>query len=312
MESFSRETILNASAPCAQTCPTVSSAVISNHDIVIPSCSYAQPVLLSSYIPSKQSILKLSSVESINHQLDRLIRQKLVYRLRQGQTHDTLSFHCCAIIKEMKQTLYPYDESLQDFSFRDRLITLLASSSKVPILDIPTDLSEWFKLLNQWIRSHIVEDVIFNRDIYEILAVDGFYGFKPKELKHYLMRILQNLRHEFQLHTKSVRAMYLWISKNPLIASLPGTDSACLVFLSLLEFYSEQLHTLVFDNQVQYQLQQAKSQAEGFLHKHSDYYRDIMHVDETLVTSLARVYSKEFNDPEKCKTVAEEMLKLIK
>lgn len=312
-EHFSPKKIPNTLDPCVASCPTASYDTICSPDIRIPSCSYAQPVLLNNYPPFKQLTPKLSSIESIlNYQLHQLVQQKLVYRVRKGNNHDTLSFHRRTLMEEMKQFLHPCDESFQDFSYRDKLITLLASSSKTPVIDIPIDILEWHKLLNQWIRNHVLEDIIFNREIYAILAVDGFYGFKPKELKHYLSRILLPLRYEFQLHTQAVRSMYRWIAKNPLVASLPGTNSACLIFLALLEFYTEQLVKLLFDDQMRFQVQQAKSRAEGFLHKHSDYYRDIKNVDEALVISLSQVYSKEFTDPEKCKNIAEEMFKLLK
>lgn len=247
----------------------------------------------------------------MNKELKDLLKKKLIYRVLHGQPSDTLDFHRHKLIEELIQWIQPSQNVIHtyDSSYRDHLMTLLSSASKHNVKDIPQDESEWLKLLNQWIRNESNEEIIFNREIYKILAVDGFYGFKPKDLKYYLTGILLPLQSEFKMHTKGIRAMYEFFDQNSNIESLSGTDSACAIFLALLDLYAPLLNNILIDDQVRFQLQQVKSWAEGFLHKHSEYYRDVKHVDETLLKMLVNVYSEQFTDEKKMKYVGGELFK---
>ncbi|GFQ80494.1 ribonucleoside-diphosphate reductase subunit M2 [Trichonephila clavata] len=84
------------------------------------------------------------------------------------------------------------------------------------------------------------------RDIYRWLAVDGFDGFEAKHLKLYLSAILDQkfIRQEYRLHIKAVLAMYRWFDSQPQMSSLTGTDSGCVVFLTLLQLYVNKLEMM--------------------------------------------------------------------
>lgn len=236
-----------------------------------------------------------------------------MYQVLNGQSSDTLDFHRHKLIEELTHWIQPSRNVVHvyDSSYRDQLMSLLSSTSKHHVKDVPQDESEWIKLMNQWIRNTSNEEIIFNREVYQILAVDGFYGFRPKDLKHYLSGVLLPLRSEFKMHAKGVRAMYEFFDQTATIASLSGTDTACAIFLALLELYANLLKKLLMDDQIRFQVQQAKSWAEGFLHKHSDYYRDVKYVNETLLKTLIKVYAKQFTDEEKMKLVGREMFKCL-
>lgn len=296
--------------PYPRPCPTESFVVTCNPNTAIPSCSFAQLISPNKF-PSKPLVLKHSSIELVNKELKDLIQKKLIYHVLNGRPTDTLDYHRHKLIDELIQWIQPSQNILDtyDSSYRDQLMTLLSSASKQNVKDIPLDESEWLKLLNQWIRKSSNEDIIFNRDIFQILAVDGFLGFRPKDLKQYLTNILIPLRSEFKMHAKGVRAMYEFFDQNSNIESLSGTDSACSIFLALLDLYANLLKKLLLDDQVRFQVQQSKSWAEGFLHKHSDYYHDVKHVDEILLKSLANVYSEQFTDKKKMKHIGRELLK---
>lgn len=228
-----------------------------------------------------------------------------------GQPSDTLDFHRQKLIEELIHWVQPSQNVINtyDSTYRDKLMTLLSSASKHNVKDVPLDESEWLKLMNQWIRNTSNEEIIFNRDIYQILAVDGFHGLRPKDLKHYLTGVLLPFRSEFKMHVKGVRAMYEYFDQNSYIGSLSGTDSACAIFLALLELFSKLLNEVLMDDQVRFQLQQVKSWVEGFLHKHSEYYRDVKYVDESLLKKLMNIYSEQFTDEKKLKYVGGELFK---
>ncbi|GFQ91198.1 ribonucleoside-diphosphate reductase subunit M2 [Trichonephila clavata] len=118
------------------------------------------------------------------------------------------------------------------------------------------------------------------RDIYQLLAVDGFDGFEAKHLKFYLSVILDQkvVRHEYRFHIKAVRAMYRWFESQPKVSSLTGTDSGCVVFLTLLQLYMNKLQLM--DDEVTLQVHLAKRLAEGFLHRNANYYKDVRNVTE--------------------------------
>lgn len=287
-----------------------SSAITYNPNTASLSCLSVQPVLPKKF-PSKPLVRKHLSIESVNKELKDLIKKKLIYHVLKGQPSDTLDFHRQKLIEELIHWVQPSQNVINtyDSTYRDQLMTLLSSASKHNVKDVPLDESEWLKLMNQWIRNTSNEEIIFNREIYQILAVDGFHGFRPKDLKHYLTGVLLPLRSEFKMHAKGVRAMYEYFDQNSYIESLSGTDSACAIFLSLLELYAKLLKEVLMDDQVCFQLQQVKSWVEGFLHKHLDYYRDVKYVDKSLFKKLMNVYSEQFTDEKKLKYVGGELFK---
>lgn len=306
MEQSLPKKTFTTSDPCLVQSPTGSSEDICSQSTPLPSCSYAQQVLPNKY-PSKPSIPKHLSAESLDKKIQSLLTQKVVLRVVNGRPSDTIQFHRHQLAEELLGWITKDVPDTFNATYRDQLLTILASAFKQTIKDIPIDESEWIKLLNQWIRINSLNDVISTRDIYRVLAVDGFRGFRPKDLKRYLSSILIPIRTEYRMHDKGVRAMYEFFDKDLTIESLTGTDSACVIFLALLEFYVSNLKLL--DDQICYQVQQAKSWAEGYLHKQSDYYHDVKNVTENLIKTLGNVYSQQFTYPEDWKTVAKELLK---
>lgn len=249
----------------------------------------------------------------MNSDLEVLLTQKLIHQIVTGRTTETLDSHRRRLLEELTRWILPCEKSpdTYDPSFRDELITILASGSKYFWNEIPLEESEWVKLTNQWVRNNSSDEVVFSRDIYQVLAVDGFSGFRPKDLKNYLSQILVPLRVEFRAHAKGVRAMYDFFNQQESIESLTGTDSACIVFLVLLQFYAAHLEREMLDDQVSIQMQQTQSLAEGYLHKHSDYYRDLKNVDESMMKTLESVYSEHLADRLQWEIVGQELFKQL-
>ena len=239
------------------------------------------------------------------------MHEKLIYSVQHGDPFDTIDSHRQKIWKEVKALLRVNEQPFQDYTYRNQLITLLVSTSKSPVKEIPLNEQEWTKLLNQWVKTQILENIIFNREIYEILAVDGFDGFRPAELKNYLRGILKPIRNEFKMHENGIRAMYRYIAGNPLVASLPGTHSGCIIFLALLKFYATSLVGWISDNQTMLTMENNINLAEAFLHDHSDYYRDIQNISLELLNILTEIYLESFNDFKHCVTVSKELLKKL-
>lgn len=303
--SFHKKTF-NTLDPCPLQSPTGLSEGIYSQSTPLPSCSYARRISPNKYL-FEQSAQKHSSVESLDEQIQNLLTKKLVFQITHGHPTDTIQFHRRLLAEKLVECITEDVPDTFNTTYRNQLMTVLATAFKQTIKDIPLDESEWLKLLNQWIRTNSSEDVVFNREIYKILAVDGFRGFRPKDLKHYLADILLPIRAEYRIHAQSVRAMYEFFNDHLNIQSLTGTDSACVIFLALLHFYVSKLE--LSDDQICFQIQQAKSWAEGFLHKHSSYYHDIKKVNEDVIRTLGNVYSELFTDGEDWKTIGRELLK---
>ncbi|GFR14686.1 ribonucleoside-diphosphate reductase subunit M2 [Trichonephila clavata] len=169
----------------------------------------------------------------------------------------------------------------QNAYVKDQLLQLLSKGIKRKNLKhIPQDESEWIHLLNVWLRQSTMDHDVKERDIYQLLAVDGFDGFEAKHLKFYLSVILDQkvVWHEYRFHIKAVRAMYRWFESQPKVSSLTGTDSGCVVFLTLLQLYMNKLQLM--DDEVTLQVHLAKRLAEGFLHRNANYYKDVRNVTE--------------------------------
>lgn len=257
--------------------------------------------------PSELLVQKPSSVESLDKEIQNLLVKNLVQRVVRGRTTDTIQFHRRRLAEQVVEWMTKDVLDTFNAPYRDRLMTLLASAFKQTVKDMPLDESEWLKLLNQWIRINSYDDVVYGRDIYKILAVDGFRGFRPKDLKHYLAGVLLPVRVEYRMHARGVRAMYEFFDENLNIESLTGTDSACVIVLALLEFYVSNLEVL--DDQISFRVRETRSWVEGFLHKHSDYYQDIKNVNEDVIKKLGDVYTEQFLDTKDWKTVGGELLK---
>lgn len=234
--------------------------------------------------------------------------RKLVDRILHGRRSDTVQFHREELANEIVGWIFEKLPDTYNFEYREQLIDLLATVSKQNLKDAQLHKSEWNRLLNEWLKKN--GDVIFKRDVYRILAVDGFHGLHSEHLKRYLPGILNPIRHGYRLHCRGVRAMYEFFEKNLKLESITGTDSAYVVYLALLHFYVSNLQ--LSDDQLCYQIEQAKSWTEGKLQKQSKYYPDLKHVDENVLKALSDVYVRQFRDEQDWKVVGNELIRYMK
>lgn len=285
----------------------------SNPSTADPSCSYVQPVLPSK-CPSKTLVQRLLLIESLDAQLKSLLEKKLVHSFLLGRPTDTLLQHRHKLIEHISSWILPSKETCietLDSFFRDELLTLLLAETKHFSREIPQDESEWNKLINQWIRINSTDDVVYKRNIYYILGVDGFSGIKPKDLKHYLWNVLNPLQNMFIMHVNGVRAMYNFFDIHLDVQSLSGTDVAGVIFLALLNFYATQHPELLLDDHVSLLVQRTRVMAEGYLHKQSEYFRDLKNVNEIMLQILAELYAEQFTREDYLKNVGQKMIKQL-
>lgn len=246
-----------------------------------------------------------------NARLKKLLNRKLVYQLISGRPSDTLLHHRHQLLKTLTRWILPSEKSPSTFdpTFRDQLITLLATESKQGLQEIPAEESDWNKHINQWLKTHSADDIVFDRDIFRILAVDGFGGIRPKDFKIYLVKILMPLRKLYRMHARGVRAMYAFFDQNGSVESLTGTDSAYVVLWALLILYVEHLPEELLDEHVSLRVKSLRCLVEGHLHKHSDYYHDIKKVNEAMLSTLAGLYKGQFVKRTHWKRVGRDMLR---
>lgn len=178
---------------------------------------------------------------------------------------------------------------------RDHFVTVLRQVAHILNLPLPCQheqkLSKLFgvtfhpadmsNLLEQYIRKNSIgkEKLIKNRDVFIILAVDGFEGLL--DLKPYLFT------HQNNLHTAAVQKMYAKIDTLP-ISSLSGTDSACVIFLSLLKLFGN----LIYDDQILIMVDLIRKRVENFMHRHAHYYQDIRLINDAMLNELIGVYTE--------------------
>lgn len=173
---------------------------------------------------------------------------------------------------------------------RNQLVSLLYKGTK-HTKQLPQDDAEWSRLLTFWIRQNRVED----RLIYHILAVDGFDGFEPKDLKYYLPAVIDPgcIRWEYRQHGIAVRSMYQWFESHSDVSSLTGSDSGCVVFLALLQLYVEEIPPV--DEQIAMQAHRAQAWAEGYLYRNASNHQDVRKVTPDLLRELGRVYGNAWD-----------------
>lgn len=250
---------------------------------------------------------------SLDAKLKKLLTRKLTHQVISGRPSDTLLHHRRRLLRELTRWILPSEKSPSTFdpTFRDQLITLLATESKQGLKEIPVEESDWNKHINQWLKNNSADDIVFGREIFRILAVDGFSGIRPKDFKIYLSNILLPLRKLYRMHARGVRAMYAFFDQNGRVGSLTGTDSAYIILLALLILYVEHLPEELHDEQVSLRMRCLRSLVEGHLHKHSDYYRDIQNVNEDMLSTLAGLYTGQFVKRDNWETVGRDMLRGI-
>ncbi|GFQ83349.1 uncharacterized protein TNCT_423371 [Trichonephila clavata] len=247
--------------------------------------------------------------------LKRLLQQKVVYQCLVGGREETIEQHRWKVLQQVAEWLHiPHALSThQDDCVKDQVLQLLSKGIKRKhFKKIPQDESEWTHLLNVWLRRNTMNQDVKERDIYRWLAVDGFDGFEAKHLKLYLLAILDQkcIRQEYRLHIKAVRAMYRWFESQPQVSSLTGTDSGCVVFLTLLQLYVNKLEMM--EDEITLQVHLAKRSAEGFLHRNANYYKDVRNVTEALLQELGNIYVQEWQGKDWTSVANEQLGRLMK
>ncbi|GFX70530.1 uncharacterized protein TNCV_875041 [Trichonephila clavipes] len=86
--------------------------------------------------------------------------------------------------------------------------------------------------------------------------------------------------------------MYQWFESQPQVSSLTETDSGCVVFLTLLQLYMNNLEMM--EDEITLQVHLAKRSADGFLHRNANYYKDVRNVTQALLQELGNIYVQEW------------------
>lgn len=229
----------------------------------------------------------------------------MIHLVSQGRPEESLQHHRRTLLKEISEWLkvsedFVHDENKQ---YREELFSLLikASPKHEQIQRVPNDIQSWKKLLAKWLKTNVAANMVKYREVYYFLAVDGLFGFEPNDLKNYFINVLDQMRSEYNSHLQGVRAIYERMGETESVSSLTGTDSGCVVLLTLLKLYLQ--HLTIPDDQRLTQLQEIRIWAEGFLHQHADYFTDVRNVNDSLLESMGKVYLKSFGDSEKWKLV---------
>ncbi|GFQ93376.1 uncharacterized protein TNCT_229551 [Trichonephila clavata] len=202
-----------------------------------------------------------------DRELETAIRKAVNKRFLKGQNHETRMHHHVAVFRQVADLLnlpLPLERD-------EKLKQLFGTSFQ------STDLH---RLLDEWIRKNSIakEKLIKTRDIFYILSVDGFKGLT--DLKPYLEEEPDGN------HIESVRAMYLAFDKKSSLQSLTGTDSACVVFVTLLMLFSNK----ILDDNVKMLATSIKKRIEGGMLKRAQYYKDIRLVNENVMKELISIY----------------------
>lgn len=228
--------------------------------------------------------------------------QRLVARKLATSTENPTWAHCqrqvlsdVARWLDMPRVLDDY----HDDSVRERLVQLLLTSAKKKRhRDLPRDEGECLRLLGQWLRHNTLSNGkdVKTRQVYRLLAVDGFDGLEAKDLKQYVSGIWNpsSRRQEYKIHAEAVRSMYDWIDVSQQVSSLTGTDSACIVFLALLKLYKRDLKHVLMNDEIASQTNRAQLSVEGFLHRNANYYKDVRKVDDAMLDALGTAYANVF------------------
>lgn len=212
------------------------------------------------------------------------LNREVALRCLQGK--QTLHQHRWEVLEQVAQWLHIREdlENVHNGQVLEELMSLFSQEGK-RMKQIPTDIRDWERLLKQWLNHHQV----MNRDLFRLLAVDGFSG---EGLKKYLHDVLDSkkMRREYQLHARAVRDMYQAMDAHPHVSSLVGTDSACVIFLALLKLFTETFTEVMLDSDMAVHLQNIKRRSEMGLHRNANYYKDVHAVTDAVLDELGEVY----------------------
>lgn len=254
--------------------------------------------------------------ETTSLQIKNLLEEEVARRCWSGSSQDTIQRHRLTVLHQVAEWLNISDalETNRDEMEREHLVKLLLKDTRKTIKNtklLPQSEAEWSQLLHHWLRHNTLQnnqDVI-DRRVYCLLAVDGFEGFQARDLKSYLSNIVDPdcIRREYRIHIRAIRKMYEWFDSQSHVSSLIGTDTGCVIFLSLLKLYNDQLQKVLVDDQIAMQTHQARMWAEGFLHRNATHYRDMKKITKELLAELGQVYVNAW-DGQDWTTLGEEQL----
>lgn len=232
---------------------------------------------------------------AIDSCLKMLLERAVASRMYLNPIYQNIQYHRRHLLRDVASWLNVSLDDPDIEKYHDELIALFhdEGGSKNPKF-IPRNETTWVKLLQNWIRQNMYGYLVKDRNIYRLLAVDGFRGFESKHLKLYLTNVIQNapLRRELKRHNQAVRCIYEWFDQDKLMSSLTGTHTACIVFLTLIRLYKKQV--AILDDIVRMMVNQAEISAESFLHRDSDYYKLLKNVNEQLLDTCEQIYIDAF------------------
>lgn len=236
---------------------------------------------------------KLSETGSSHEHLKQLLNREVTRRCLEGR--QTILQHRWEVLEQVAKWLGIADdlEDFHDGQVREELIALLSRDVKRKnVRQVPLDDVDWERLLKQWLNHHIVDKDVMSRDIYRLLAVDGIGGYEPSDLKKYLGHMLdpKKVRRDYRFHARAVRSMYNYLDSHPVLSSLIGTDSGCVVFLALLKLFTQTFTEMMQDDDVVMHIRNAKQSAEMFLYRNASYYKDVHAVTDSILDELGDVY----------------------
>lgn len=149
-----------------------------------------------------------------------------------------------------------------------------------------------YKFLNILVRKHSIdrdpqnkEKILISKDLPQLLAIDGLAGFTNADVKNYVenLQVGNESEQEQDKHTIAVRRMYL------LLPSLTGTDSICVIFLSLLKLYRNH----ITDQEAINKVDQVTTNVSDYLLKNSKYYTDLKETTQSAtLEKLQECYSE--------------------
>ncbi|GFT26028.1 uncharacterized protein NPIL_17011 [Nephila pilipes] len=154
----------------------------------------------------------LSETES-QTKLKQLLHLEVVKQSFLGGREETIEHHRWKVLHQVAEWLHIPDALSvnQEVCVKGQLIQLLLKGIKKKNLkQMPQDELEWVQLLKLWLHRNTLNNDVKERDMYQLLAVDGFDGFEAKHLKLYLSGILSqnHMRREYRV-SHAVRAMLI-------------------------------------------------------------------------------------------------------
>lgn len=133
------------------------------------------------------------------------------------------------------------------------------------------------------------ERILKDRKLNVLLAVDGFSGFFPSSFKYYIDNLV--VKDRCKQHVEGVKNVY-----GAICEQLNGTDSACIVFLTLCKVYLKENQ---LDDRSHLMLDRAVRDVYSFLQKSAQYYKELENIlkyPDSYLDMMGKVYVAAFHE----------------